>query len=330
MTTTKLTYRLYDSKDMEGVLHLWEQYSGWGAITHQEFEDWYLNTPYGSCIVVIATDETDNVVGQLVFTPSHVHLDSIEVKALRAGAPILHESLKNGRITHYDHPVFAMFRKGMEVAKQQGFSLIYLFPALGWTTVLKLFPKYGLPDVEVASYGCFKISLEDSSTFYTKQDESYVELLENKFNHEYDHLWKEAALQFPINCGVVRNSKWLNWKLSGHRVFVIKDKRSKQLKGYVAIRKDSGLIVDALAGTKVDLKNILVTLVHAIHHLNPNRLPVKWTNLNGMYTPLFQSLFPDTEIDSVNYTFAFGCYPLAEGVSQIQIEPSNWYMMPND
>ncbi|HZH66614.1 MAG TPA: GNAT family N-acetyltransferase [Flavisolibacter sp.] len=328
MITTELTYRLYEEKDLPHVLRLWEESSGWGAITEEQFHQWYLNTPYGPCIVIVASDEDDNVVGQLVFTPSHVQVTNKVLKAVRAAAPILHESFKGGKITQYEHPVFAMFRKGMEIAKQQGFSIIYLFPALGWTTVLKLFPRYGLPDMQPASYSCFSFSLQDPSTFYPKQDDRYVELLTIPFSSEYDQLWKEAASAFPIHCGVMRNASWLNWKLGGHTVFEIRDRPTKKLSGYIAVKKETGLIVDVLAKDSNNLIKNIQAVVHTLHYQNPDRISTPYTQLNGMYSSLFQSLFPNVE--TINFSFAFGCCSLNEAIGAEQVSPQNWYMMPND
>src|SRR5688572_2842791 len=126
---TGLSYRLYKESDMPSVLELWEKYSGWGAITQEQFTKWCINTPYGRCFIIIAVDKNNTVVGQMTFVPSIVYIEGNEVKALRASAPILREDSRQKNIKDYDHPVFAMFRYGMQVAKQQGYALIYVFPA---------------------------------------------------------------------------------------------------------------------------------------------------------------------------------------------------------
>jgi hypothetical protein len=94
--------------------------------------------------------------------------------------------------------------------------------------------------MQPASYSCFSFSLQDPSTFYPKQDDRYVELLTIPFSSEYDQLWKEAASAFPIHCGVMRNASWLNWKLGGHTVFEIRDRPTKKLSGYIAVKKETG------------------------------------------------------------------------------------------
>src|SRR5437764_9393728 len=87
--TDKLIYRIYEDKDMEAVLNLWEHYSGWGAITTEQFEKWHFHTPYGSCLIIVALNEHEKIIGQLVFSPSIVTINGKEVKAYRGSAPIL-------------------------------------------------------------------------------------------------------------------------------------------------------------------------------------------------------------------------------------------------
>lgn len=325
---TELTYRLYQDKDLPQVLRLWEQSSGWGAITEEQFSRWYLKTPYGPCIIVVATDDTDAVIGQLVFTPSLVHIDGKNVNALRAQAPILEENFQNVRLTHEDHPIYALFREGITTATRQGYSLVYLFPASGWTPILKSLPKHGLPEMQPTAFSCFTISLQDESTYNNDYGDQYVTIQSTKFGEEYDQLWNDAAEQFPITCGVVRNADWLNWKLGRFSVFEIRNTNTKRLNGYVAVKRDSGLIVDMLSKTKQDLVTNLNLVVGALHQSNPDRITTNWTELKGMYSSMFQILFQ--QLSTINFSFAFGCCSLTAAIKPEQIAPARWYMMPND
>ena len=330
MTTTGLTYRVYEDTDFKAIMQLWEECSGWGAITEQQFRRWYLDTPHGACVVIVAIDETDRIMGQLVFTPSIINLGTRDVKALRASAPILHESLKNGKITDYDHPAFSMFRKGMEVARERGFGLIYFLPALGWTAIFKLFPKFGLPDVEIVSYDCFKLSLQNIPIISTSPTGYSVKLLSGEFDEAYDQLWSDALIEYPLQCCVQRSAAWLKWKLGANLVFEVREQANRKLKGYVALKKDSGLIVDCLARNAAELKEVILFTTWAVHHLNPDRIEVPFSKITGMYSAVFQDIFPASEIEFEKFSFAFGCYPLKNTITHKQIEPANWYIMPND
>lgn len=75
-----LTFRLFEPDDIEGILRLWSGDSGWGGITEQQFYDWYINTPYGECLIAVALDKENSIVGQEVFTPSKIYVDGKEKK----------------------------------------------------------------------------------------------------------------------------------------------------------------------------------------------------------------------------------------------------------
>src|SRR5438309_1754146 len=112
--TNKLTYREYEEKDLEAVLELWEHYSGWGAITREQFERWHFKTPYGSCLIVVAVNQEGEIMGQIVFSPSVIVINGKEVKAYRGSAPILDTECRRLSINRADHPAFGMIKFGME------------------------------------------------------------------------------------------------------------------------------------------------------------------------------------------------------------------------
>ncbi len=326
---TKLSYRLYQDSDMQSVLELWEKYSGWGAITEEQFTKWCINTPYGKCLIIIAVDNVNKVVGQMTFVPSLVYIEGNEVKALRASAPILQENSRQKNIKDYDHPVFAMFRYGMQVAKKQEYSLVYVFPAFAWTSVFRLFPQFDLPYVQVSSFDCFSISLEDKDTYILERNSLIVDIHKGEFSNEYNELWDDAVGHFPICCSVVRKASWLKWKIQGHSVFEVRCTQKNILNGYIAINKKSGLIVDMLARTKEDSQKVINAVVQYLHYSNPDRIPEMWKEITGMYTPVFQSILQNTKHEMKNFRFGFACYPLNESINN-SIQPSSWYMMPND
>jgi hypothetical protein len=324
-----LSYRLYENKDIDQVLELWKKFSGWGAITEKQFEDWYLKTPYGNCIIIVAVNEENKIVGQEVFIPSVVYINGTYVKALKISAPILNDKYRELNIRSYDHPAFAMYRYGMQIAKERDYEIIYMFPAWGWTSVLKLLPKFGLPEIHIGLYDCFSISLEDENTLKPKSNSLKTSIVDG-FTNEYDDLWSEAILNFPINCAVVRDLHWIKWKLKNHLVFESRHIMSNKLQGFIAVNKNTGLIVDMLAATFQSLKNMFNNLVWSIHLLNPERLKVELSQINGMLTPLFSLILQNTLSTKLNFTFAFGCYSLQNKTEQKSIHPENWYMMPND
>jgi hypothetical protein len=332
VTTPALSFRLYEEKYLDGVLQLWEKYSGWGAITKQDFEDWYLNTPYGPCIVILAVDEAEKVVGQLVLIPSRVYLQGREVKALRASSPVIADTIRQTNLRSGDHPFIGMTRYAIPVAQSKEYELVYFFPAHGWTALLRLFPHFNLPLVAIATYDCFSISLEDAANYKASSINEIltVKVIEQGFTEEYNRLWEESVSSMPISCGVIRQEKWLAWKLGGYQVLEVRNHMSGELKGYMAIKKESGLLVDMLARTKDDLVQVMEAVIASVHYLNPHRGSLECKEIQGMYTPLLQSVLQSMEVEKKDYTFAFGCFALDNSIHLDSIQPDAWYMMPND
>ena len=322
-----LYYRLFEKEDVPGILQLWEEDSGWGGITDEQLNNWYFKTPCGPCFIVIAQNQDKMIVGQMVFNPVVVLLEGNEIKACRGSAPILKASYRRYSINHPDHPAFAMIRFGMEAGKQQGYHLVYSFPASGWAALLRAFPKYGLPYGHIALYDCFVLSLKSNCP---STDSNFTTGIAKFFTEEYDQLWEAAKESFPLRAAVKRNAAWLKWKISSHLVIEIRYTENNSLMGYAAIDKQSGLIVDMLARTKEDLTQVIKSVVHGLHASNPDRLMIDANNLKGMLTPQVQVALEIIPFAKERFTFAFFCYALQNSVSMQSIHPTKWYMMPND
>jgi len=325
--TEKLTYRIYEDKDLDGVLDLWEQYSGWGAITREQFETWHFKTPLGSCLIIVAVNEFEKIIGQIVFSPSIISINGKEERGYRASAPIVNPEYRQLSINHIDHPVIGMIKFGTVVGRERGFKLVYTFPAQGWVTLLKAFPKYGLPTTHIALYDCFSLSLNGKEY---QPSNCKINTSQKLFSQEYDALWNEASIQLPIACAVKRSATWLKWKISDYLVFEARCTHFNKLIGYIAIDKKSGLIIDMLARTKEDLNGVIKSTIYYLHISNPSRYPLQLNKLKGMLTPYIKAVLQDILFENEPFTFAFGCYPLQDSISLQEIHPLQWYMMPKD
>lgn len=328
MQVASLTYRFYQNKDLSGVLDLWEKHSGWGGITEQQFYDWYINTPHGQCIIVVAEDDGNKIIGQLVFVPAKLSLEGKEVNALRLSAPILHPDLRQISLRSYDHPVMMMVRKGIDVAKQKGFDVLYCLPAYGWTGMIKLLPEFVLPNIHTASYACAEISLKDDSTWRKSAGTDCFISLVDQFNIDHNKLWEEAVTKVPVKCGIVRNSLRLQWKISHHLVIEIKD--SDGLVGYAAFKKRDGLLIDLLARTAKDMEKVLLASIKAMHFKNESRLTTSFETVKIMLSSHLKNIIQEIDYRSNNFQFAFACCPLQEFIDKKNIDPENWYIMPDD
>lgn len=326
--TEQLTYRLYDKKDIPGIISLWENHSDWGAITEKQFNEWYIDTPVGKSLIVVAQNEMEEIIGQLSFIPAVINLDSKEIKALRLSAPIIHKDFRSSELKSKYHPAFQMIKFGIVSAEQMDYSLLYGLPAHGWLGLLKMFPLFGFPDIKTDSFDCVAISLKDEKVWERiRQYDENINVIKS-FDSSYDELWEDAVSYFPIQCGIVRHSDRLTWKISHHLVFEIRG--NGKLIGYSAFKKKEGLLTDILARNPGDLKIVLFNSLKAIHAMNESKIPVSFDEIKLMLSRPVKQILDSINHQPVNYQFGFGCYPLQDTINQKSILPGNWYIMPDD
>ena len=321
--TDNLTFRLFQPDDLPGILRLWEEDSGWGGISAKQFDDWYIKTPYGKCLIVVAVNQANKIVGQNIFTPSRIYVGGEEKKALRLSAPILIKKFR-ARISNPAHPVVGMFKCGVEAAVEQGFSVIYSFPQTAWLPVIKhIFPQIGIDMQKVAAgqIECFAVSLNSFSSGESESETSVI----NFFNDEYDLLWQSAAKNFPLNVAIVRNADWLNWKFGGHLVLEVR--RRKKLIGYAAIKKETGLVEDALAATPDDLEIVIKEVVRTLS-ADGDLLPNRELKLKKMSATA--SIIEKLGFQKIDYKFGFWCFSPDDSISADKLQISRWFMMPGD
>lgn len=323
--TEKLSYRLYQDNDMEGVLELWEKYSGWGGITEKQFVDWHINTPLGPCIIVVALDSAEQIVGQIVFVPSVVYAAQKENTAYRVMAPIINAAVRGADIKNFDHPAFSMLRFGMDEAKKRGNYIIYFIPSVGWLNVLKTFSKFGLPQPSMSSFGCLRISLSDETLQLQNLNEAYY-IQQGSFGEEYDALWTDSAARLPLIWAVKRSADWLRWKRGNHLLLEMRDRIHHKLKGYVVIKRSAGLIVDILAPSIEEMQG---ALQHTVHWLQQRRInnESRLAEIKLMQTPVMEQVVQPIQHDTLPYRFAFAWLSL-NGCQQISEEET--FIMPDD
>ncbi|MEO6733905.1 MAG: hypothetical protein ABIN01_21965 [Ferruginibacter sp.] len=325
-STEHITHRLCEERDKEAILQLWEEESGWGAITMEQFDTWFLNTPYGKCLIVVA-ENNDKIVGQIIYSPSRMIVDGQEIKTLRGSSPILSSDFRKGNIRNYDHPAFAMMRAGFDLAYQAGYQCVYAFPAYGWLGLLKLFPRIMPNPSDTASFDCFAIGLDTNQTFISVEDSLNV-MIAVDFTNEYDALWEDAIVQMPVKAGIVRKAKWLKYIIGGHLVLETRSAVDNSLVGYMAINKKSGLMVDVFARNISDLEKVFQQAVKALHFANPQKIKVNFSKIKGMLTPVTQPIVSKIGYQTDPFRFAFGDYLLDTTIPFEKLAVSNWYMTP--
>lgn len=310
-----LTFRLMQSGDIPGILKLWEEYSGWGGITAQQFQDWYVNTPYGSCITVVAVNEREEIVAQKVFMPREMYIAGKKQSVLRVMAPIVADEARRSNMLDPNHPIVSLFKCGMEAAKTAGYAMIYTLPARGWAAWLRAFPRFGLPPWKLTSFSCLQFELTKAIAHRA----SGAPELEVR---EVDALGAEWESLIGVNDQIAftKAPKWANWKHANER------KLAFYLDGipwgYLILKRDNSLVLDAHAQSTAALGQL-------IRYVLNNGISSGLDQLTVMYTPFWADLLHSDQNYKIDYTFVYGMLPLQEKFDHL-LTPANCNLFPGD
>ena len=251
--TSIIKYRPYEKNDVSQILALWKNSSDFGSLSQEIFETWFLKTPYEKAEIIVAEHEQNQLIGQMVFMPTRMVVNGQLVKAMRIAAPILNTNYRFSEASA--HPIFEMFLKGIEHARNNGFSLAYIFPARGWLRAIEMYSEFVIK-WQTATYNTFSVDIKKSADINTLENSDINLKIVERFTEEYDLLWKNVVSGLPIRCGIVRQKEWLTYRLSDHCIIEARHRTEHSLKGYFVIKKKSGLLVDMLAYSNKELKQL--------------------------------------------------------------------------
>jgi hypothetical protein len=218
-------------------------------------------------------------------------------------------------------------QKGLAVAKEKGYHLVYAFPAHGWIAMLRLLPQLLPYPTEAISLDCFAFSLSDADT-WPGYDNNFKVVGIKQFSAEHEALWDETVRDFPIGCALHRKAAWLQWITGSHLKLEIRSAADDRLVGYSCIKKDSGLLTDIVARNSSDLQNTYLSTIRALHHANPARIEVTFDKLKGMMTPEARASLHGVDYAQDSYQFAFSYILLDEDVDSEAVRTSRWYLTP--
>lgn len=323
--TAALHYRLYQADDLPGVLRLWEAESGWGPITAEQWHKWYVDTPLGPCLVVVGVDEQGQIAAQKVFTPVPLLIDGQTQRALRISAPIVRHDMRRRSLRSPEHPIVGLFVVAAEAAAAAGYSVLYSLPEHGWLPFFRWVPRIGLPTFATAEYGCLALPIVSVAGAAPLRAQPAAE-----FGAEFDALWQTAQARFPIVCGVTRSAAWLNYKNRGHLVLAVRVAATGALAGYVALKRQSGLLVDLLAREPDELPAVLAAAIGWLAEAREQGAPGAIEALTAMATPLLSPALRALNAVPVGYQFAFVCTPLSPALTAATIAPERWFVTPGD
>jgi hypothetical protein len=316
-----LTYRLFEPGDLPGLLRLWEEHSGWGAITEEQWRQWFLDTPYGPSLISVAIDKDGTVAGQTAFMPARLDGAGHQLRALRVNAPILRQELRSANLRQPKHPVVQMLLTGIEGARNSGFEIIYGFPEHAWLPFFRWMRRVGLPNFAEAEYDCMTLTVNADS--FSHSDLALQEV--TTFGDEYDQLWADAQRSFPLCCGVIRSSQWMNFRNGGRTTIEVRQPGTYELVGYAAFKRQTNLLADTLARNPVDLVRVLRA---AIGYLGSSA--GKEIKTSAMATPMLLPALKTLGFSATDYKFAFVCNSIGDHLPEVMHMPGQWYVTPGD
>jgi hypothetical protein len=322
----RYTFREFRDSDLDAALRLWERDSGWGAITEQQWREWFLDTPAGRAPLTVALNHRGELVGQMVGVPSRILLDGFERRAFRLSAPIVQSSLRGVSALRSDFLGF--FKTHLQIARNQGFSIAYAQPRRGFLPFLRWSRSVGLPSFAEAKFGCCEYPISKSARF--SANDAIEVCVGTEFGSDYDELWETAIAKHSIHCGVARNSQYVRYKLGSHHVLEVRRKSDKGLLGYVAVRLDDGLMVDMVTRSPDLTADVIVATIRflaaGVGDSNNNGLE----RLKVMCTQTLRASLEQCGFQPAKFTFAFVCCSIDDAVAQDSITPNRWYLMPGD
>lgn len=325
-----LTYRLHRESDVPGLLRLWEDETDWGSLDAETWRRWYVDTPHGECLIVVATDEQDAIVAQEVFTPAQLLVAGERVRGLRISAPILSRDLRRQTVRHREHPIVRLLSLGAEIAAAEGYSLMYSLPDPAWLPFFHWLPRLGIPGLvfQAAEFPCVGLPL--TAPVPVPRNGDLVAVPCTSPGSDFDDLWSAAVSSFPIDCGVVRDAGWIRYKNGGHLTLELRHSRDDTLIGYTATRRDTAQLVDILARNPTDLVGLLAATTTWLAENGDGDGSRPLTEFKVMETPLLAPGLTALGFEPIDYTFAFVCNRLDPRLPAAAVAPGRWFVTPGD
>jgi len=317
----EFTVRLFEPDDLPAVLRLWRDDSGWSGITEQQWRSWYVDTPWGQSIIPITEDSSGEVVGQGVMSPFRLRVGSQRGLGHRVSAPILRSDIRTGSALSPNHPTRKMLELGMMTAKQQGSLLAYAMPLAAWRGFFRRIPGF-----QQQLFNCAKIDLNEVGT---KSNRNHLQV-EQAFNMDSEHiqLWEAALQNLQVQAAVERNEELFAYRLKNQLTLNVRYPNG-ELIGYMAIKPQTGLVLDVVARRAPDIGDVIRAVVQALTR-GEYSLDSGVESLKIMVTPQIQPYLEAVQALPDDYRFLFCVCPLSEHIEPEKLSPSEWYLTGGD
>ncbi|MCC6679830.1 MAG: hypothetical protein IT445_02910 [Phycisphaeraceae bacterium] len=322
----RIEFREHRPDDLPGIRALWRDDAQWGDVTPEMWQRWYVDIPNGPAVIVVGEDAEGRIVAQTAMTPQRLVVDDQERLALLVAAPIVSRRLQGLSSLSVAHPVVRMLMTCNKLGSEKGFAALYAMPRQTWLQLLKLAPLIGVAQFYGEKFNCSELKLNQQASAPPPPSRLKVVAIE-QFGPQYQELWDAARRNLPIECGVVREPAYLNYRNGGHLCLEMRSGADDQLVGYVAVRKD-GQVMDMLPRDRSWLADILSATWWYVACEADDAWKSKMHSLRFMRTPLLSEHLDRMPFKTIRFRFAFACRPLEHRLTQ-SLDPSRWYLTPN-
>ncbi len=324
----KLTYRMNTMTDRDELVRLWaSSETGWDNIDISVWEHRFVNTPFGEAPIALAVnEETNKIVGQLIFLPLIAWIDGREVTGFRPFATFLVKEARSFQsLNPLNHPMFKMYRLAIESFREKNAGLIYMLPDPLWKRAFQF-----LPDFQIGSFPLYSMKLPLAEPFSLPDGYKAVEI--EASDERIDGLWEKSARLY--NCSIVRNTKSVAWKTSHFKFLCRGVERNGELAGFVALlhkgRDRQFVLCDLLAADVESLRATLCAACNLAHEYKLQNPSEPLDKVAVLTTELMQPIVGDLGFYKDKYNFLVVIQALDSSLTEKQIAPSRWYASAND
>lgn len=320
-----LTCRIAEPRDLPGVEQLWREETPWGALGDDR-RSWFRQNPCEGSMAVIAVDENERVIGEMIFIAQAVMISGKQYRSVRPLASIVNRSVRGSLMAKpLEHPMMLMYRYGIDVARDRGDAVVYMLPNPKWMPFFRYFPQ-----ARHCKFRLWSLPLPLAEPF--SLPDGYTAGPLQAWDERVDALWERTARLH--GCLAVRDARTLSWKTNQQFYALTAVEHRGELVGLVAsLHKDvQWLICDLLSADDGEaMRATLMAVCNFAHdkfqHPDPGR-PFRKAAI--MVTPKLQAAVESLGFQPDAYNFVFVARSLRPDIMPDEVDPQRWYASAND
>lgn len=322
----ELRYRLYTPDDVPLLSKLWQSSTEWGALTPEIVARHLENAPFGKPIVSVAENvTTGELVGQAALMASAVLVNGKVVTAFRPMAAILDPAVRIRTLNPLHHPIFQLYRFGLEEMARRGDKLVFMLPDPRWRRAIQMFPG-----VQQATFPLWSIQLPLSQPFVLRAGYEAAEL--TTWDERVDLVFEKAAAEYP--CMIVRTAETFRKKSGPPEYEVLGVYRSGELVSVVASKQKGDrqwLICDLIAADQEAAGETLKAVCNfANERANDAHFSPPLQKAGILVVPKLLPIVQQLGFRRDKYDFHLFVKLFSSEFSQADVDPSRWYVSAND